>query len=420
MQAVILAAGQSSRFWPLNKDHKTLNYMLGKPLLYWTIKGLIENGVKEIMVVHSPDSAIPKVLAQENDLGVSIAYAVQKKPLGTGNTWWQARNFVTQPFFLVWGNKVNTRDIVAQMKEKIEKEKAEVVLVGAPTNAPWDYGVIRQERGRVKEIVENPKKGKEPSNIKAIGAYFLGPDIFEYYKRLPKHHEADSIDAINRYIKDKKTALVRLSKDVPALKYPWELFGILDIMFSSEDFKPKIAKTARVGRNVILKGKIHIGEHTIIKDNTIIEGPCYIGNNCIIGPQSVLRGPLNLEDEVNIGAFFEIKHSIVQKGTHFHSGYVGNSIIGANCRFGAGFISANKRIDRKNVRVKIRGKYVDSGNSEFGTVVGENTRFGIQTGTMPGILVGSDCFIGPGIQVFENVKDNMVVRVKSQNTAKKK
>lgn len=403
MQAVILAAGQSLRFWPLNKDHKTLTYVLGKPLLYWTIKGLVKNGVKGIIVVYSPGSAIPKVLRKENDLGISISYAVQRKPLGTGNAWWQARNFIKQPFFLVWGNKVNTRDIAARMKKK----RTDAVLVGALTRAPWDYGIVRQERGRVKEIVENPKKGKEPSNIKVIGVYYFLPDIFEYYRRLPRHHEADSVSAINNYIKDKKTSLVILKKDVPALKYPWELFGILDIMFGSRDFKPKIAKTARIGKNVVIKGKVSIGEHTVIKDNTVIEGPCYIGSDCVIGFSNVLRGPLNLEDEVKTGALCEIKHSIVQRGTHFHSGYIGDSIIGENCRFGAGFITANKRIDRAKIKVKIRGKRVDSGTLELGAVIGKNTKFGIHTGTMPGVLIGSDCLVGPGVQLFENIEDKV-------------
>lgn len=404
MQAVVLVAGQSSRFWPLNKEHKTLNYVLGKPILYWTIKGLVKNGIKEIIVVHSPGSAIPKVLEKENDLGISISYVVQKKPLGTGNAWWQARDFIKQPFFLVWGNKVNTRDVVATMKKK----GTDAVLVGALTNTPWIYGVIRQERGRVKEIVENPKKGREPSNIKVIGMYYFSPDIFEYYKRLSKHHEADSISAINNYIRDKKTSFVTLKKDVPALKYPWELFGILDIILGSKDFKPKIARTAKIGKHVVIKGKVYIGENTIIKDNAVIEGPCYIGNNCVIGYSNVLRGPLNIEDEVKTGALCEIKHSIIQKGTHFHSGYVGDSIIGENCRFGAGFVTANKRIDRKSINVKILRRKIDSGLTELGAFIGDNTKFGINTGTMPGILVGSDCIIGPGVQLFENIEDGVV------------
>ena len=38
MQAVILAAGQSSRFWPFNKNHKSLFFFKEKPFTNHKIK----------------------------------------------------------------------------------------------------------------------------------------------------------------------------------------------------------------------------------------------------------------------------------------------------------------------------------------------------------------------------------------------
>ncbi|PIS22176.1 sugar O-acetyltransferase, partial [candidate division WWE3 bacterium CG08_land_8_20_14_0_20_41_10] len=39
-------------------------------------------------------------------------------------------------------------------------------------------------------------------------------------------------------------------------------------------------------------------------------------------------------------------------------------------------------------------------------VIGDNARFGIHSGTMPGVLIGSNCAIGPGTLVFENLENN--------------
>ena len=51
MQAVVIAAGESTRFWPLNNgSHKTQTLLLGKPIIYWTIKGLAENNITDIIV----------------------------------------------------------------------------------------------------------------------------------------------------------------------------------------------------------------------------------------------------------------------------------------------------------------------------------------------------------------------------------
>ncbi|MBI4217276.1 MAG: hypothetical protein HY603_00515, partial [Parcubacteria group bacterium] len=224
-------------------------------------------------------------------------------------------------------------------------------------------------------------------------------------------HEADFIDAINWYLKEKTGSLVMLKGDVPALKYTWEMFSVLQTLFESPYFKQEIAPSARIGTNVIMEGPVYIGENVIVKANTVIEGPAYIGEGCEIGYGNVLRGPVNIEQNVKTGAFCEIKHSIFQEGTHTHSGYFGNSIIGGNCRFGAGFISANKRIDRGTIMCEVKGKKLDTNLQVFGFVAGHDARFGIHASTGPGILVGSGTVVGPGTHVMENVPDNTTVFV---------
>jgi len=389
MQAIILAAGQSSRFWPLDQRHKSLVKIMGRPLIYWTIKGLAENSIKDIAIIISPDSTLKeefKTIPQ--DLNVNLSYFIQKKPLGTGNAICLAKDFIKEPFFIVWGAEVAAKEVAAKILEKYQLEKPSAILVGAQTNAPWDYGIFKLEGEKVLEIVENPRPGQEPSKIKEVGIYFLEPDFFNYYQNLSKHHEADFIDALNFYIKDKKTKVLFWPKEVSSLKYPWDLLAISKIILESENFKNYISPSATIGENVIIKGKV------------------YIGDNCQIGHNNVLRGPLNLENNVKTGAFCEIKNLVVQEGTHFHSGYIGDSVIGQNCRFGAGFITANRRIDRQNIKSTVKGKKIDTGLTYFGTIVGDNTCFGIHSGTMPGVLIGSNCVIGPGTLVFENLEDD--------------
>jgi len=389
MQAVLIAAGESSRFWPLNNQHKSQIKIFGKPLLYWTIKSIAKIGIKDIVLVISPNS-LPKeeLLAIVQDLGVKLSFAIQKKPLGTGNAVFLAKEYIKDPFFVFWPYKIIAGEIAQDILNLIEKTKAEVVLTGSSTLTPWDFGILKMEKDKVVEIVENPEKGKEPSNIKVLGAYFLQPDFFEYYQKIKAHHPEDFIDALNLYIRDKKTSFLLLEKDIPVLKYPWELLEILKIMFRKSGFQSYISPSAIVGKN------------------TVIEGNVYIGDDCQIGSNNVLRGPLNLEKNVKTGAFCEIKNSIIGEGTHFHSGYIGDSIIGENCRFGAGFITANRRIDRENIKAVVKGKKMDTGLTYLGAIVGNNTRFGIHSGTMPGVLIGPDCLIGPGTLVLENLENN--------------
>ena len=388
MQAVVIAAGESKRFWPLNNGiHKSQFKLLGKPLLYWTLKGLEENGIKDICIVVSKNSSIQEMLAQENNLDMNVSYVVQEKPLGTGNALWQAKNFIKEPFVLLWGNKVGSKELVAQMIAK-QKEGAEAVLVGNEVQNPSEYGVARMEGDRVMEIIENPKEGEEPSHLAIRGARLLGPDFFEYYEKLPKHHEADIINATNAYLKDKKTALLIMQEQEMTLKYPWDLFSVMDYLFATQ--KPVISPRAKIGENVVL------------------DGPVFIGDNCVIGHGNVIRGPVNIEANCKTGAFMEIKHSIIQEGTVLHSGYAGDSIIGKNCRFGAGFITGNLRLDKEPIH----------GLPKLGVIVGDNSIFGIHSGTMPGVLVGANCKIGPATHVFENLEDNTTFYAKFDSVKK--
>jgi bifunctional UDP-N-acetylglucosamine pyrophosphorylase/glucosamine-1-phosphate N-acetyltransferase len=404
MQAIILAAGESSRFWPLNKSHKSQIKVLGKSLIYWTIKGLSESGIKDIVVVSKPNSSLEKELAGEK-FDAKISYVIQEKPLGTGNAVFQAKDFIKEPFFIFWPYKVTAKEIAKKILDKYNSENSQVILIGTKTNTPWDYGILKFEGEKVIEISENPKPGQEPSNIKVLGSYFLHPDFFEYYQKIKKHHPEDFVDALNLYIKDKKANFILLEKEPPSLKYPWELLGILKIMTNSEEFKHFVSPNAKIGKNVVINGNVYIGDNVIIGENTVIYGPCFIGRNSKIGANNVFRGPVNLENDIVTAAFTEIKNCLIQEGTHFHSGYFGDSIIGKNCRFGAGFVTANRRIDRGNIKSKVKDKKIDTGLTYFGTVVGNNSCFGIQSGTMPGVFIGSDCRVGPGTLVFENIED---------------
>jgi UDP-N-acetylglucosamine diphosphorylase / glucose-1-phosphate thymidylyltransferase / UDP-N-acetylgalactosamine diphosphorylase / glucosamine-1-phosphate N-acetyltransferase / galactosamine-1-phosphate N-acetyltransferase len=402
MQAVLIAGGESSRFWPLaNRIHKCQVKLLGKSLLYWTLQGLAENGIKEVVIVHGRDSSIREMFEQENNLGLQLHFALQKEPLGTGNALWQAKQYITQPFFLLHPTKVNAGQFAQQMLGVREQTGAEIVLVGAKTPTPWEYGMVRFEGGEPAEIVENPEQGKEPSDMKTLGTYLLPSDFFAFYDTLPQHHEADLIDAINLCLEKKKSALVKIEKDIPTLKYPWELFGILDILFGMQKTEQFIASSAKIGEGTVIKGQVYIGE------------------DCEIGAYNVLRGPLSLERGVKTEAFCEIKHSIVQEETHFHSGYIGDSLVGKNCRFGAGFVSANRRLDRAAISSVIKDKKVDTGLTHWGTVVGDNAHIGIHAGTMPGVFIGSHAIIGPGTIAFEHVPDHTALYTKFEQVTKR-
>ncbi len=405
MQAVILAAGESSRFWPLNQRHKSLLKIMGRPLIWYTIESLEKAGIKDIIIVQGPKKDIEEEFryAVGSRRGFKIRYVVQPEPKGMGNALLCAEKLISGPFFVLHAHKVNAGNYLKPMIDKFRETKTELIFMGIETDQPWLYGMLKFEGEKIKGLIEKPEKGREPSNIKTVGIYLLPPKFFEYYKRVSEHQYVFE-EALDLYIKENKAEVVMIEKEPTSYKYPWHLFEITKNLMSQYP-KPQIAKSAKISKNVTIEGNVYIGENTKIFEGATIKGPCYIGDNCLIGNNSLIRDYTNLENNVLIGAFAEVTRSIFQEDIHTHSGYFGDSIFDKGCRLGAGNITANVRIDRGEIKVKVKNEKVKTGLDSLGCIMGENTKTGIHCSLMPGVLIGSNCQIGPGSIIFENIED---------------
>lgn len=395
-QAVILAAGQSSRFWPLNQKHKSLIKVMGKPLIYYTIESLKRAGIKDIIIVQGSEKDIEEELKNYN-LGVNLKYIIQSEPKGMGDALIKVQGLISGPFFVLHAHKINVGDYLQLMTEKFEDGRDKSILLGTKTNQPWSYGILKLEGDTVKGLIEKPEKGKEPSDVKVIGIYLLSQKIFEYLKKLPENQYLFE-EALNLYIKDNEAKLIMVKEEPSSLKYPWQLFEI-----------------ARSLMDKYLGNKTYIGENVKIYEGAIVKDHCYVGDNCIIGNNSLVREYTNLENNVLIGALAEVTRSIFQENVHCHSGYFGDSIFGKNCRLGAGNITANIRFDRGEIKPMVKGEKIGSGLDSLGCIMGENTKSGTHCSFMPGVIVGSNCQIEPGAVVYENVENNKIFSIEKNN-----
>jgi UDP-N-acetylglucosamine diphosphorylase/glucosamine-1-phosphate N-acetyltransferase len=407
MQAVILAAGESSRFWPLNQKHKSLIKIMGRPLIWYTIEGLKQVGTNDLVIVQGPKRDVEEELKNYN-LGLNTHYVIQKTPKGMGDAIFQAKDFLKEQFFISNAERIDGGRYAEFLFGKQKSSGANLVLFGIQTDKPWIFGIADLDGDKVKNIIEKPEKGKEPSNIRVIGTYLLPKNFLDYYKRVSERQYAFE-DALSLYIKENDVRIVITQMEVPSLKYPWDLFGTSRLLME-KFLENKIAKTAKISKNVVIEGNVYIGENTKVFEGAVIKGPCYIGNNCVIGNNSLIREYVNLENNVLIGAFSEVTRSIFQEDVHTHSGYFGDSILGKGCKVGAGTITANVRIDRGEIIVKSKIKNqiskINTGLTSLGAIMGENTKTGIHCSLMPGVLIGSNCQIGPNSVIFENLEDD--------------
>ena len=185
------------------------------------------------------------------------------------------------------------------------------------------------------------------------------------------------------------------------LTYLWNLLEANKFLISEieeNEIRGKVEDNVYIGEKVI------VGEGSVIKSGSYIESNVIIGRNCKIGPNSYIRGFTSIGDNCHIGNSVEIKNSIFFENSKApHLNYVGDSIIGANCNLGAGTIIANLRHDEANIKVEVKGKFVDTKKRKFGAIVGDNVKFGIGTLIYPGRKISSYKKTLPGEIVKKNL-----------------
>lgn len=391
MQAIILAAGKGTRFEPLSLTKpKPLFSVFGQSILEHNLnqlKGLVD----EALIIVSYKKELIQELIGSEFKGIKIKYVFQKDLNGTGGGVKLAKKLIKDNFVLLNGDDFYFRK---DIKKAINNFPC--ILVKEYDN-PSEFGVVVEENGFVKSIIEKPK---DPiSNLVNTGLYFLPKTILNRKIRKSERGEYEFTDYIKFFIKENNLYAVRANNWFP-MSYPWDIFNILEFLFNQKEKTSKINKE----RNVFVKGKVIAGKGTIIKSGTYIEGPVFIGKDCVIGPNSYIRPFTIIGDNSKIGQAVEIKNTIIGNNTNVpHLSYVGDSIIGSNCNLGAGTIVANLRHDNKTIHTLVNGKMVDTKRRKFGTIIGDNSKIGVKTIIYPGRKIYPDSTTLPGEKVIKDI-----------------
>lgn len=404
-KAVILAAGGGTRMMPLTKNcSKVMLPVANKPLLWHIITSVAAAGVKDfVLVVREEAADIREYFGDGSKFGVCINYAVQNEQLGTAHAISCARDLVDAPFAVLNGDVLfDTADIAP-------------LLAGTPDNAVvcafeaedvsqfgiLELGEMQGDMPDIVNIVEKP--AYHPSNLANAGIYIFHENIF---------HEIESTERSQRgeyEITDTITSMIRKGLRVQCYKLgfwmdvgrPWDMLAanthILEAVKKDEAYGPDntTAIIGEVENGAVLKGNVVVGEGTIIRSGAYIIGPVVIGNYCDIGPNCFIRPSTTLGNHVRIGNAVEVKNSIVMDNTHIgHLSYVGDSIIGKGCNFGAGTQVANLRHDGRTVRMIVKGELVDTGRRKLGVVMADNVHTGINTSINTGVVLERDTMPG--------------------------
>ena len=159
----------------------------------------------------------------------------------------------------------------------------------------------------------------------------------------------------------------------------------------------------------MVEGKVIIGENVRVFENAVIRGPVYIGANSVIGNNSLIREYSHIGSDCVVGYSTEIKGSYVGDGCCFHMNYIGDSVTGEGCSFGAGTVTANWRFDEENITVNTGDELIDSERNKLGVIAGNNCKTGVNVSIMPGVKIGANSIVGPGVYLTDNLEADKVI-----------
>lgn len=397
---LILAAGKSTRFWPLND--KNLFKFLGKQLINYQIEEIRKSGFPDIGIVGNEENI--NEFKKIPNLTVFL-----QKGKGQGAAILSAKEFITGKKVLI----VNADDIVEpslylEFQKWINSLHIDGVLCGYGLNRylPLGYYVVNNENF-VTKVIEKPKKGQEPSNLARIVVDFFrdGNKLIDYLSKVNYKNECLYELGMEKMLAHGfKFKLIKYSSYWGILKYPWQTLDLVDY-FLTKVKGVKIGRNVRIAKNSLFSGNVLIEDNVRILENVKIVGPCYIGKNTIIGNNALIRASMIGQDCL-VGFATEITRSYVGDQVWFHTNYIGDSIISDNVSFGAGGVTANLRLDEGEIKSLIKNEKINTYKTKLGAIVGEGGRVGVNTSLMPGVKIGKSSFVGAGLVLDKDIPDN--------------
>ncbi len=215
MKGIILAGGAGSRLFPLTLvASKQLQPVYDKPMVYYPLTTLIENGVREFCLI-STSQDIPRfkqLLGDGSAWGISIEYREQAKPEGIAQAFLIAESFIGKDAVtLILGDNIFYGGDVFHSAFNELKEGA--TIFGYHVNDPERYGVVEFDaEGKAISIEEKPRQPK--SNYAVPGLYLYDNQIIAIAKALkPSARGELEITDINvEYLRRGQLQVYRLNR----------------------------------------------------------------------------------------------------------------------------------------------------------------------------------------------------------------
>lgn len=206
MKGIILAGGKGTRLHPTTlAASKQILPVYDKPMIYYPLSCLMLAGIREILVITTPDDlpAFRKLLGNGEQWGLNLQYAGQAEPRGLADAFLVGAEFVgNAPVCLILGDNIFYGHGLAEMLRAAAGTANGATIFAYAVRDPQRYGVVAfDDKGRAIGIEEKPK---QPRSTYAVpGIYFYDGRVVEIARGLKPsaRGELEITDLNNVYLR---------------------------------------------------------------------------------------------------------------------------------------------------------------------------------------------------------------------------
>lgn len=218
MKGIVLAGGTGTRLWPITiATSKQLLPIHNKPLIYYPISILMQAGLREILIITTPEDqkSFQKLLGDGSDFGIILSYATQAKPEGIAQAFLIAEDFIgdNEVALILGDNLFYGTGIEDELPKQLTNKGAKIFTY--QVSNPVEYGVLNLDKHNNPHSVE--EKPKNPtSNLAITGLYFFDSQVVKHAKRIrpSARGEMEITGIMQMYIDESDLEFVRLPPGV--------------------------------------------------------------------------------------------------------------------------------------------------------------------------------------------------------------